>query len=157
MICVSCSVMSDSATSWTVYSQPGSSVHEVLQARILEWVAMLSSRGIFLIQRFNPLLLYLLHLQLGSLPLGPPGKPLLSLRHKEKSQTTASHQPSLLLPPSNPWLPLSLAIALDFQSFSLPPLLPLIIQPSLSRHSRLFKTWIRSHSLAQKFPCSFLS
>ena len=27
------------------YSLPGSSVHEILQARILEWVAMPSSRG----------------------------------------------------------------------------------------------------------------
>ena len=27
------------------YSQPGSSVHGILQARILEWVAMPSSRG----------------------------------------------------------------------------------------------------------------
>ena len=27
------------------YSQPGSSVHGILQARILEWVAILSSRG----------------------------------------------------------------------------------------------------------------
>ena len=27
------------------YSPPGSSVHGILQARILEWVAMLSSRG----------------------------------------------------------------------------------------------------------------
>ena len=27
------------------YSLPGSSVHGILQARILEWVAMLSSRG----------------------------------------------------------------------------------------------------------------
>ena len=26
-------------------SQPGSSVHGILQARILEWVVMLSSRG----------------------------------------------------------------------------------------------------------------
>ena len=30
-------------------SPPGSSVHGILQARILEWVAMPSSRGIFLI------------------------------------------------------------------------------------------------------------
>ena len=29
------------------YSPPGSSVHGILQARILEWVAMPSSRGIF--------------------------------------------------------------------------------------------------------------
>ena len=27
------------------YSLPGSSVHGILQARILEWVAMFSSRG----------------------------------------------------------------------------------------------------------------
>ena len=27
------------------YSLPGSSVHGILQARVLEWVAMLSSRG----------------------------------------------------------------------------------------------------------------
>ena len=85
----------------------------------------------------------------GSLPWGSPGKPLLSLRHKEKSQISGSHHPSLLLPPSNPWLPFSLVV--------LSPLLPLTIQPSLSRHSWLFKTWIRSHSLAQKSPCSFLS
>ena len=32
------------------YSPPGSSVHCILQARILEWVAMASSRGIFLTQ-----------------------------------------------------------------------------------------------------------
>ena len=31
-------------TLWTV-AQPGSSVHGMLQARILEWIAMLSSRG----------------------------------------------------------------------------------------------------------------
>ena len=33
------------ATSWTVCSLPGSSVHEIFQARILEWVAISSSRG----------------------------------------------------------------------------------------------------------------
>ena len=34
-----------SATLWTIYSPPGSSVHGVLQARILVWVAMPGSRG----------------------------------------------------------------------------------------------------------------
>ena len=38
----------------------GSSVLRVFQARILEWVAMTSSRGIFLTQRSNPSLLWLL-------------------------------------------------------------------------------------------------
>ena len=51
-------------------SLPGSSVHGVLQARILEWVARPSSRGL------NPRLLCLLHWQAGSLSLVPPGKTL---------------------------------------------------------------------------------
>ena len=42
---VSCSVVGHSfVTPWTV-AQPGSSVHGILQARILEWVAISSSRG----------------------------------------------------------------------------------------------------------------
>ena len=45
-------------------SLPGSSVHGILQSRILEWVAC-------------PHLLCLLHWQAGSLPLVPPGKPAL--------------------------------------------------------------------------------
>ena len=55
-------------------SPPGSFVHEILQARILEWVAMPFSRGIFLMQGSNPHLLHLLHWQMGTLPLAPPGK-----------------------------------------------------------------------------------
>ena len=39
-------------------SPPGSSVHRILQARILEWVAISFSRGIFLTQRSNPGLLH---------------------------------------------------------------------------------------------------
>ena len=35
-------------------SLPGSSVHGILQARILEWIAMPSSKGLFLTQRSNP-------------------------------------------------------------------------------------------------------
>ena len=35
-------------------SPPGSSVHGILQARILEWVAISFSRGIFLTQGSNP-------------------------------------------------------------------------------------------------------
>ena len=47
----------------------------ILKARILEWVAMPSSRGSSLTQGSNPSLLYLLHWQAGSLPLVPPRKP----------------------------------------------------------------------------------
>ena len=53
-------------------SLPGSSVHGLLQVRILEWVAMLSSRGIFLTQDSNAHLLCLLLWHVGSLPLAPP-------------------------------------------------------------------------------------
>ena len=40
----SCSVVSDSATPW-LCSPPGSSVHGISQARLLEWVAISFSRG----------------------------------------------------------------------------------------------------------------
>ena len=56
-------------------SLPGSSVHWILQASILEWVAMPSSKGIFLTQGSNTYLLCLLHWQVGSLPQAPPWKP----------------------------------------------------------------------------------
>ena len=39
------SVISDSATPWTVWSPSGSSVHGVLQVRILEWAAIPFFRG----------------------------------------------------------------------------------------------------------------
>ena len=56
-------------------SPPGPSARGILQARILEWVAMLSSRELFPTQGLNPHLLCLLHWQVGSLLLAPPGKP----------------------------------------------------------------------------------
>ena len=43
------------------YSPPVFSVHGILQARILEWIAMLSSMAIFPNQGFNPRFLRLLH------------------------------------------------------------------------------------------------
>ena len=54
---------------------PGSSVHGILQARILEWVAMTYLQGIFLTQESNPCLLLLHALQADSLPLSHQGKP----------------------------------------------------------------------------------
>ena len=50
-------------------SPPGSSVHEILQARILEWVAMFSSRGSSPSRNGSCGLLHLLHWQAGSLLL----------------------------------------------------------------------------------------
>ena len=58
-------------------SPPGSSVHGIFQVRLLEWVAMLSSRGSFW-PRDRTCVSYIYpHWQAGSLPLAPPGKPQL--------------------------------------------------------------------------------
>ena len=51
---------------------PGSSIHGTLQVRILEWVVMLFSRGIFLTQESNPGLLHCIWILL---PSELPGKP----------------------------------------------------------------------------------
>ena len=59
-------------------SPPGFSVHGILQVRILEWVAMPFSMGS---SWPNLCLLSLLHWQVGSLPLAPPGKPQNTHNH----------------------------------------------------------------------------
>ena len=56
-------------------SPPGSSVHGISQARILEWAAISYSRGIFPTQGSNPCLL---HWQVDSLPLSHQGSPCFS-------------------------------------------------------------------------------
>ena len=63
-------------TLWTI-SQPGSSVHGILQARILELVAMPSSKRSFQPRDGTCASSVSLHWQEGSLPLVPPGKTLL--------------------------------------------------------------------------------
>ena len=55
-------------------SPPGSSVHGIHQARILEWVAIFFSRGIFLTQGSNP---GLPALQADALTSELPGKPII--------------------------------------------------------------------------------
>ena len=66
------------ATPWTV-ALPGSSDQGISQPRILEWVAISFSRGIFPTQESNPHLSLLLHWQADALPLAPPGKPNLTI------------------------------------------------------------------------------
>ena len=67
----SCSILYD-----PMHCSPsGSSVHGIVQARILEWVAMPSSRGSSQ-PRDRTCDSCLPHWQKGSLPLVPPGKPL---------------------------------------------------------------------------------
>ena len=65
-------------------SLPGYSVHGILQARILEWVAMPSSRGSS-DPGIEPVSLVSPALVMGSLPLAPLGKPnLLFISSKTK-------------------------------------------------------------------------
>ena len=67
----------------TDYSPLSSSVHGILQARLLEWVAISSSRGIFRTQGWKLCLLYVLHWQIDSLPLSHLGSRLFSHAKKQ--------------------------------------------------------------------------
>ena len=63
------------------YSPPGSSVHGVLQAGILEWVAMPFSGDLPDPETDPASLAFLLHWQAACLPLVPPEKPFVYLYH----------------------------------------------------------------------------
>ena len=68
-------------------STPGSSVHGISQARILEWVAISFSRGIFPIQGSNSCLL---HWQVDSLVLSHQGSPQTPVRSESCSVVSDS-------------------------------------------------------------------
>ena len=61
--------MSSSCCDPMARSPPGSSVHGISQAKILEWGCHFLLQGIFLTQELNPRLLHLLYWQVDSLPL----------------------------------------------------------------------------------------
>ena len=61
-------------------SPPGSSVHGILQGRILEWIAMPSSRGSSWPR--DQTCICLLHWQVDSLPPAPPGNPIINYFHQ---------------------------------------------------------------------------
>ena len=80
---------------WTV--APGSSVHGILQASNLEWVAIPFSRASsWPRDRTHISYVCLLHWQAGSLPLAPPGKPLREGRHSgcKRGSNETDHFPS---------------------------------------------------------------
>ena len=72
-------------------SLPGSPVHGLLQARILEWVATRSSRGIFPTQGLYPCLLGLLHWQADSLPLVSPQKLVVVVQALSRVRLFVTH------------------------------------------------------------------
>ena len=105
-MCYIASVVSEFLRAHAVdWSLPGSSVHGILQERILEWVANTGVgchtllQGVFLTNELNPCLLCLLCWQVGSLPLVPLGKSvhfLLPLKFCPTSWPTDSFVPCIL-------------------------------------------------------------
>ena len=80
---ISSSVVFDSL--WpTGYSPPGSFVHGILQARILDWVVISSSGGSSPSRDQTHVSQVPCIGQVGSLPLAPPGKPWNSLKENFK-------------------------------------------------------------------------
>ena len=78
-------------------SPPGSSVHRIFQARILEWVAISYSRGIFPTQGSNLRLLHLLHWQADSFPLCHPGSLGNSMEVPKKLKIQLPYDPAIQL------------------------------------------------------------
>ena len=79
-------------------SPPGSSIHGILQARILEWVAISFSRGSSLTQGSNPgIELRSPALQADALTSEPPGKPF-----SYHASPNSSLTPAVLLHTSRP-------------------------------------------------------
>ena len=131
-------------------SPPGSSVHGSLQARILEWVAMPSSRGILPTQGSNPSLLCLLHWQVGSLPLALPGR--AEVQNQSVSRSVLPLKPlgehpcsplwELLMAPGVPWLQLPASSVRLHLRVALPP--ASVLSPLLSL-IRTFLIGFRAH------------
>ena len=125
-------------------SLPGSSVHGILQARILEWVATSFSRKSSGTQRLNPQLLYW---QVDSLPLSHLGR-----SHKEYQFSsvqslscaqlfaipwTAAHQASLSITNSrSPPKPISIKSVMPSSHLIL--CRPLLLLPSIFPSIRVF-------------------
>ena len=98
-------------------SPPGSSVHGILQARILEWVVMPSS-GWSSQPRDQTCISYFLHWQVSSLPLAPP-----QYTYQEKL------------------FPFITAQLTSFNHFALPPTITLLITTTLFSVSVCFFVW----------------
>ena len=84
------------------YTPPGSSVHGIIQARTLEWVAIFLLQGNFPTQRSNLPLLRLMHWQADSLPRGKPSygqctilNAVEDVRMKDTMFLTLSVQPEI--------------------------------------------------------------
>ena len=114
------------------------SVHGMLQARILEWTALPSCKGIFPTQEWKPHLFYLFHWQAASLSLVSPGKTLAQYNAQQifLQRENSSFLPtlcSLTGATQTLSLPLStkLSVSIPFTVSPPPASLPLLFSPSL--------------------------
>ena len=84
ILCLHAKLLQSCLTLWNLidYTPSASSVHGILQAWTLEWVAMPSSRVPSPSRDWTQVSYSLLHCQVGSLSLGPPGKPNFGLQHE---------------------------------------------------------------------------
>ena len=98
-------------------SPPGFSVHGILQAILLEWVAISFSRGSSY-PRDGTCISYLLHWQAGSLPLAPPGKPLLRCTDHFRHPQIVTCPLAAIPQPSDKQCFLSLETSLAFSRIS---------------------------------------
>ena len=91
---------------------PGSSVHEIFQTRILEWVAISSSRGSFQL-RDRTHISCLLHWQVHSLLPASPGKPkcLTAAKSLQSCLTLCDPVPGVLQVRTLEWGAISLSNA----------------------------------------------
>ena len=148
-------------------SPPDFSVCGISQARLLEWVAT-SYSEFFVTQRSNIYLLCLLHWQVDSLPLAPPGKSskymlpiIMSITYSVQFSSVAQSCPTLCDPMnhSTPGLPVHHQLPEFTQthvhrvSDAIQPFHPLPSpfppSPNPSQHQSLFQWVNSSHEVAK--------
>ena len=86
-------------------SPPGSSIHGIFQARILEWVAIFYSRGSFGPRDLTSICCVSFIGRWILLPLVPPGKPSVTIYHANKKSLCESVTIHPWLHPSLPYFP----------------------------------------------------
>ena len=101
-MCVRAKSLQSCLTLCSPMDLPGSSVHGIIQARTLEWVAIFLLQGNFPTQRSNLPLLRLMHWQADSLPRGKPSygqctilNAVEDVRMKDTMFLTLSVQPEI--------------------------------------------------------------
>ena len=123
---------------------PGSSVHEVLQERILEWVAMPSSRGSSWLRNRTSVSLCLLHYQVDSLPLVPSAAAAAAAKSRQLCLTLCD--PIDSSPPGSPVPGILQARTLEWVAISCSKAWKWKVNVKSLSHVRLLATpWIAAY------------